>query len=96
MTQTYMFKHCPNRRPTCTYSSIVLIVALQLMGIIVELIYFVDSKVIRNDHIMVTAPLPVNSAKLSIIGPGQYYGGGPRWNPGRCSFVLLLLLTPKR
>ena len=34
-----------------------------------------------------TAPLPVCSAKLSIVGPGQYYGGGPRWNPGCCSFA---------
>ena len=34
-----------------------------------------------------TAPLPVYSAKLSIVGPGLYYGGGPRWNPGCCSFA---------
>ena len=36
-----------------------------------------------------TAPLPVCSAKLSIIRPGQYYGGGPRWNTGCCSFCYL-------
>ena len=34
-----------------------------------------------------TAPLPVCSAKLSMFGPGQYYGGGPRWNPRCCSFA---------
>ena len=28
-----------------------------------------------------TAPLPVCSAKLSMIWLCQYYGGGPRWNP---------------
>ena len=33
-----------------------------------------------------TAPLPVCSAKLSIVWPGQYYGGGPRWNTRCCSF----------
>ena len=37
-----------------------------------------------------TAPLPVCSAKLSIVGPGQYYGGGPRWNPWCCSYALLI------
>jgi hypothetical protein len=37
-----------------------------------------------DDHTTMTAPLPVCSAKLSIVGPGQYYGGGPRWNPGCC------------
>ena len=41
-----------------------------------------------NDQITMTAPLPVCSAKLSIVEPGQYYGGGPRWNPGCCSFLL--------
>ena len=39
-----------------------------------------------------TAPLPVCSAKLSIVGPGQYYGGGPRWNPWCCSFTKISLL----
>ena len=34
-----------------------------------------------NDHTSLTAPLPVCSAKLSKLGLGQYYGGGPRWNP---------------
>jgi hypothetical protein len=28
-----------------------------------------------------TAPSPVRSTKLSMFGPGQYYGWGPRWNP---------------
>jgi hypothetical protein len=28
-------------------------------------------------HANMTAPLPVRSAKLSMFGPGQYYGGGP-------------------
>ena len=46
----------------------------------------------RNDHTTMTAPLPVCSAKLSIVGPGQYYGGGPRWNPRCCSFAFLALL----
>ena len=36
-----------------------------------------------------TAPLPVCSAKLSIVGLSQYYGGGPRWNPECCSFPFL-------
>ena len=35
-----------------------------------------------------TAPLPVCSAKLSIIRPCQYYGWGQRWNPRCCSFYL--------
>ena len=38
-----------------------------------------------NDHTSMTAPLPVCSAKLSMLGLGQYYGGGPRWNPECCS-----------
>ena len=38
-----------------------------------------------NDHTSMTAPLPVCSAKLSMLGLGQYYGGGPRWNPQCCS-----------
>ena len=47
----------------------------------------------RDVHTMMTAPLPVCSAKLSIIGPGQYYGGGPRWNPGLCPFCFFLFCT---
>ena len=34
-----------------------------------------------------TAPLPVCSAKLSIVGSGWYYGGGPRWSPRCCAFA---------
>ena len=45
----------------------------------------------RNDHTTMTAPLPVCSAKLSIVGPGQYYGGGPRWNPRCCSLFASFL-----
>jgi hypothetical protein len=41
----------------------------------------------RNDHTTMTAPHPVRSAKLSIVWPGKYYGGGPRWNPWCCSFA---------
>ena len=44
----------------------------------------------RNDHTNMTAPHPVCSAKLSMFGPGQYYGGGPRWNPRCCSFASYL------
>ena len=53
-----------------------------------QVIVFVWSRCDRNDHTTVTAPLlPVCSAKLSTVGPGQYYGGGPRWNPWCCSFA---------
>ena len=41
-----------------------------------------------------TAPLPVCSAKLSLIWPGQYYGGGPRWNPWCCSFPFVSTCIP--
>ena len=34
------------------------------------IIYSVFSFGIRNDHTTMTAPLPVCSAKLSIVGPG--------------------------
>ena len=44
----------------------------------------------RNDHTTMTAPLPVCSAKLSMFGLGQYYGGGPRWNPECCTQLSLL------
>ena len=56
---------------------------------------------IRNDHTTMTAPLPVCSAKLSIVWPGQYYGGGPRCNTRCCSFYtcthhhFITLLTHK-
>ena len=40
----------------------------------------------RKDHTIMTAPLPVCSAKLSMIWTCQYYGGGPRWNPSCSSF----------
>ena len=36
----------------------------------IEMIYFDASEVVRNDHTTMTAPLPVCSAKLSIVGPG--------------------------
>ncbi len=45
----------------------------------------------RNDHTIMTAPLPVCSAKLSMIWLRQYYGGGPRWNLQCCSFVFSTL-----
>ena len=48
----------------------------------------------RNDHTIMTAPLPVCSAKLSMIWLGQYYGGGPRWNPQCCSFAILMVGLP--
>ena len=51
-------------------------------------IYLLGSYLCRNDHTIVTAPLPVCSAKLSTIWLGQYYGGGPRWNPQCCSFFI--------
>ena len=51
---------------------------------------------VGNDQITMTAPLPVCSAKLSIVEPGQYYGGGPRWNPGCCSlFFFMRYCTPR-
>ena len=34
------------------------------------IIYFVFFCGVRNDHTTMTAPLPVCSAKLSIVGPG--------------------------
>ena len=52
-----------------------------------QYMYLHETEFCRNDHTMVTAPLPVCSAKLSTIGPGQYYGGGPRWNTRCCSFA---------
>ena len=54
------------------------------------------ARCVGNDQITMTAPLPVCSAKLSIVEPGQYYGGGPRWNPGCCSlFFFLRYCTPR-
>ena len=53
--------------------------------------YFGTIKV-GNDHISMTAPHPVCSVKLSMFGLGQYYGGGPRWNPECCSLLPLPLL----
>ena len=47
----------------------------------------------RNDHTIMTAPLPVCSAKLSIIWFGEYYGGGPRWKTKCCSFVPAVCLA---
>ena len=38
--------------------------------VIVDLIHNNISYKLRNDHTIVTAPLPVCSAKLSTIGPG--------------------------
>eukprot|EP00980_Cylindrotheca_fusiformis_P005807 scaffold1223_cov119-Cylindrotheca_fusiformis.AAC.10 len=49
-----------------------------------------------NDHTNMTAPLPVRSAKLSMFGPGQYYGGGPRWNPRCCSLFVYLTNTVEK
>ena len=48
--------------------------------------------VVGNDHTSMTAPLPVCSAKLSMLGLSQYYGGGPRWNPECCSLFFFLFL----
>ena len=31
-------------------------------------------------HTRVKAPDPIRTPKLSILGPAQYYGGGPRGN----------------
>ena len=41
---------------------------------------------LRNGHTTSIAPHPVRSVKLSGVGPGQYYGGGPRGKPRCCSF----------
>ncbi len=57
------------------------------------IVYFDCRVFVRNDHTTMTAPLPVCSAKLTIGGPGYYYGGGPRWNPGCCSFATHELFT---
>ncbi len=45
-------------------------------------------------HRTVKAPHPVRSAKLSTVSPSQYCGGGPRGNPGCCSFLLLSYFCP--
>ena len=34
------------------------------------IVYFDENDDVRNDHTTMTAPLPVCSAKLSIVGPG--------------------------
>jgi hypothetical protein len=38
--------------------------------IYVEYKYVIKGIFVRNDHTTMTAPLPVCSAKLSIVGPG--------------------------
>ena len=53
------------------------------------------ARCVGNDQITMTAPLPVCSAKLSIVEPGQYYGGGPRWNPGCCSLFFSCVTAPQ-
>jgi hypothetical protein len=35
-------------------------------------------------HTTMNAPYLVRTAKLSIVRPCQYYGGGPRGNPRCC------------
>ena len=42
-------------------------------------------------HRIVKIPHPVRSAKSSTISPSQYCGGGPRGNPGCCSFLFASL-----
>jgi hypothetical protein len=46
---------------------------------------------IRNGHTTTTARFPVCSAKLSIVGPGEYYGGDHVRIPG---VVLLVISIP--
>ena len=55
----------------------------------VQVIYLRYCCADRSNHTMMTEPLTVCSAKLSIVGLSQYYGGGPRWNPECCSFCCL-------
>jgi hypothetical protein len=38
--------------------------------LVLVFIYFDPTSMSRNDHTTMTAPLPVCSAKLSIVGPG--------------------------
>ena len=39
------------------------------------------------------SPLPIRTAKLSGVEPGQYCGGGPRGKAGCCTFLLLPYLS---
>ena len=44
-------------------------------------------------HTTVNPPHPIRTAKLSTVGPNQYYGGGPRGNLGCCMAFLIILLS---
>ena len=50
-----------------------------LYGVSICMYYdmYVSNLVDRNDHTTMRALLPVCSAKLYIVRPGQYYDGGP-------------------
>jgi hypothetical protein len=43
-------------------------------------------------HRTVKIPHPVRSAKSSTVSPSQYCGGGPRGNPGCCSYLFCCFL----
>ena len=48
------------------------------------------SSACRNDHTILTALLPVCSAKLNIVRISQYYCGGPSCDP-ECGYLCCLL-----
>jgi hypothetical protein len=45
-------------------------------------------------HTTMNAPYLVRTAKLSIVRPCQYYGGGPRGNPRCCRLSFAMLFAP--
>ena len=49
-----------------------------------KLEYFKVAELLSYGHTTVKAPHPIRTAKLSIVGPDQYFGGGPQGNLGCC------------
>ena len=46
--------------------------------------YLLSTWALSYDHTTVKAPHPIRTAKLSTVGPDQYYGRGLRGNLGCC------------
>ena len=46
------------------------------------------------DHTRVKAPHPIRTAKLSTLGPDQYFGRGLQGNLGCCKSFLFFLFLP--